>query len=158
VQRWVDITFDCLPLRSVTRLDVPLDASPGHRALVQRVKAAIKKHAAHNSYYLYRARCVYRLSNDDRVGMLEYRFEGTVMTDTDDRRADRADLQVELLSETCPWLTEPVVKWFEHTVPRSVLVEFDRFIEAGDLQQTQQRIEKLQSAADEAGGFLGMGL
>ena len=28
---YVDISFDCLPLRSVTRLDVPIDASPKYR-------------------------------------------------------------------------------------------------------------------------------
>ena len=28
MDRWVEISFDCLPLRSVGRLDIPMDASP----------------------------------------------------------------------------------------------------------------------------------
>jgi hypothetical protein len=58
--------------------------------------------------------------------------------------------------ETCEWLTEPVVQWFAETVPRSVAVEFDRYIEAGDLEKAKQRIEKIQAASDDAGGFVGM--
>ncbi len=33
MNRWVEITFDCLPLRTITRFDIPLDASPKYRAL-----------------------------------------------------------------------------------------------------------------------------
>jgi hypothetical protein len=29
--RYVEIVFDCLPLRSVGRLDIPIDASPKYR-------------------------------------------------------------------------------------------------------------------------------
>jgi hypothetical protein len=53
-------------------------------------------------------------------------------------------------------LTEPVVAWFETTVSRSVETEFDRYIAAGDLEQAKQRIEQIQAASDEAGGFVGM--
>ena len=38
----------------------------------------------------------------------------------------------------------------------AVAVEFDRFIKAGDLAKAKQRIEQIQSASDDAGGFLGM--
>lgn len=31
MDRFVDISFDCLPLRSIGRMDVPLDASPKFR-------------------------------------------------------------------------------------------------------------------------------
>ena len=36
------------------------------------------------------------------------------------------------------------------------MVEFDRYIAAGDLAQTVQRIEAIQARSDAAGGYLGM--
>jgi hypothetical protein len=63
---------------------------------------------------------------------------------------------VEIVRETCDWLTEPVVQWFNETVPHAVLAEFDRYIEAGDLAQTKLRLEKIRAESDESGGFLGM--
>lgn len=156
MNRWVDIQFDCLPLRSLGRLDIPLDASPKYRARCERVKAALEKHGSHNSYYLYNARCEYHLANSEKLGGLEFRFEGTVLTDHDDRHCQHCDLEVELIRETCQWLTEPVVEWFKETVPKSVAVEFDRYIEAGDLEKARQRIEKIQAASDQSGGFVGM--
>ena len=88
--------------------------------------------------------------------MIQFRFEGTVMTDQEDRRTVRCDVDAELALEACDWLTEPVVQWLRETVIQSVSVEFDRYIEAGDLEQAKQRIEKLQAASDQADGFLGM--
>lgn len=156
MDRWVEITFDCLPLRSIGRWDVPLDASPKYRARCERIKAAVAKHGAHNTYYLHHAQCTYHLANSNQLGMIQFRFEGTALTDEEDMHCSRCDLQIELAGETCEWLTEPIVDWFAQTVPRSVAVEFDRFIEAGDLEQAKQRIEKLKAASDEAGGFIGM--
>ena len=60
------------------------------------------------------------------------------------------------MRETCDWLTEPVVAWFAQSVPFAVRVEFDRYIDAGDLKQTVERIERIQAASDQHGGFLGM--
>jgi len=154
----VRITFDCLPLRSLDRMDVPIDASPGLRALAERIQQAIRKHGLHNSYYLHNASCVFHLTNDPRVGMLEFRFEGTVLTDVEDRTALQSDLDVELRGETCDWLTEPVVAWFGETVGRAVLAEFDRYIEAGDLERTLQRMARLEAESNARGGYLGMGL
>jgi hypothetical protein len=154
--RWVEITFDCLPLRSVGRLDVPLDASPKFHALCERIKRAIDQHGSHNTYYLYNATCRFHLFNHDELGMLEFRFEGTVFTDTQDQRTERCDLTVELTRETCDWLKEPIVNWFRETVVRAVTVEFDRFIEAGDLEKARQRLERMRAAADQQGGYLGM--
>lgn len=153
---WVDSSFDCLPLRTVGRFDIPLDASPKYRALCERIKHAIETHGSHNTYYLYNAKCVYHLTNRPDHGMLEFRFDGTVFTDAADLKTDRCDLHVELVRETCDWLTEPIVKWFHDSVRHSVCAEFDRYIEAGDLQRTQDRIEKLRAASDEAGGYVGM--
>lgn len=156
MNRWVEISFDCLPLRSVGRLDIPLDASPKYRERCLRVKAALEKHGSHNTYFVYNAQCVYRLTNRDDAGMIQFAFEGTVLTDDDDRRTQRCDIEVTLVRETCDWLTEPIVKWFSDTVTRSLAVEFDRYIEAGDLDQAKQRIEKLRAASDQSGGYVGM--
>lgn len=156
MQHWVDITFACLPLRSVVRLDIPLDASERYRAFCERIKAALDKHGSFNSYYLYNGTCTYHLTNRDDRGMLAFRFEGTVLTDSDDQRTVRCDLQVALVRETCDWLAQPVVAWFCETVSHAVSVEFDRYIAAGDLEQAKQRIAQLQAASDEAEGFLGM--
>jgi len=154
--RWVDITFDCLPLRSITRLDVPMDASPKYRTFCERLKQAIERHGSHNTYYLHNARCIYRLMNDEQRGVIDFRFEGTVLTDQEDQLCKTCDLDVELAAETCDWLTEPVVQWFKDTVKRSVAVEFDRYVRAGDLQKAEERIDRIQQESDESGGFVGM--
>jgi len=154
--QWVKISFDCVPLRSIARLDVPLDASPKYRQKLERIKQAIERHGNHNSYYLHNARCIYHLVNSEELGVLEFSLEGTVLTNDTDQKTQHADLQVELVRETCDWLTQPVVQWFQQTVEQSVKVEFDRYIAAGDLDQTRQRIAKLQQQADEAGGYVGL--
>lgn len=154
--RYVEIQFDCLPLRSVGRLDIPIDASPKFRARCERIKAAIERHGSHNSFYLYNATCTYHLTNDESLGMVGFGFDGTVLTDEADRKTVEAYLDVELVRETCDWLTEPIVRWFAETVPKSVVVEFDRYIAVGDLDQTIQRVEKLQADMESRGGFVGM--
>ena len=155
---WVTIRFECLPLRSVSRFDVPLDAPPELEALVERVKQAADKHGLYNTYYLHKASCVFHLTNDEQIGMLEFSFEGTVLTDPEDRESLSCDLDVRLRRETCDWLTEPIVRWFSETVSRAVQAEFDRYIAAGDLEKAIQRVESLQAESDSHGGFLGMGL
>lgn len=154
----VKIQFDCLPMRSLGRLDIPLDASPAFEAKAERIKAALAKHGQHNSFYLHNASCVFQLTNDEQIGMLEFQFEGTVLTDAEDRNAERCDLGTDLQRETCDWLTEPVVEWFHETVERAVLAEFNRYIAVGDLQKTVERAEKLESETDSHSGFVGMGL
>ena len=156
MDRWVEISFDCMPLRSVGRLDIPLDASPKYRVFCEAVTKAMEQHGSHNSYFLYNARCKYHLLNDPERGSIEFKFEGTILTNEDDTKARHCDLEVTLVGETCDWLTSPIVDWFRDTVPRSVATEFDRYIEAGDLQQAKDRIEQIQAASDEAGGFVGM--
>jgi hypothetical protein len=158
MDRPVEIRFECLPLRSIGRLDVPLDASPEFRAQCERLRQALAKHGLHNTYYLHRAACAFRLTNDPQQGLIEFSFEGTVLTDAEDRKTVRADLLVELARETCDWLTEPVVNWFRETVTRAVIVEFDLFIAAGDLARTIERLEHLRAESDAHQGFLGMGL
>lgn len=156
MNRYVEISFDCLPLRSIGRFDIPIDASPAFRARCERVLKAIETHGSHNTYYLYNAACVFHLTNQADLGSLEFRFEGTALTDETDQRTERCQLEVEMVKETCDWLTEPIVEWFKGTVSHSVAVEFDRYIAAGDLEQTRQRIERLQSETEGRGGFVGM--
>jgi hypothetical protein len=156
MNRYVDIVFDCLPLRSVGRLDIPIDASPKYRARCERIKRALDAHGSLNTYFLYNAGCKFHLTNDSELGMLEFRFEGTVMTDAADQHAIDSDLEVSIVRETCDWLTEPVVAWMAETVPHAVRVEFDRYIAAGDLAQTVERIAKIQAQSDQSGGYVGM--
>lgn len=153
---WVDISFDCLPLRSVTRLDIPLDASPKYRARCERLKQAIEKHGAHNAYYLYNAQCKFHLVNHPVEGTLVFQFEGTVLTDASDVRTQHCDLKTNLESETCSWLTEHVKEWFCETVAHAVAVEFDRYIAAGDLERTRARLANLEQQMEQSGGFVGM--
>lgn len=154
--RWVEIEFDCLPLRSLARTDAPVDASPKLAAKMLRVKQALEKHGAHNSYYLHNAACVFHLTNDSRQGMMRYAFEGTIFTDEQDLEARNCDLAVELDRETCSWLNQAIVDWLAETVQRAVLVEFNRYIQAGDLTRTLDRIEEIQKAAEDSGGYVGM--
>jgi hypothetical protein len=154
--KWVQIEFDCIPLRSITRWDAPLDASPEYERLLRAIQKASEKHGLHNTYYLHHAHCIFRLTNHDELGMIEFQLHGVVLTDPDDRRTKGSDLEVTLVRETCSWLTEPVVQWFAETVARAVELEFDRYIEAGDLARTQERIQQIEAQSDEQGGYLGM--
>jgi hypothetical protein len=156
MNRFVEIEFDCLPLRSVGRLDIPIDASPKYRQRCLEIKRAIEKHGSHNTYYLYNAGCVFHLTNRENFGTLEFQFEGTVITDASDMHAQYADLTVELSRETCDWLTAPVVEWFTQSVQHALCVDFDRYIEAGDLARTKERMAKLQAEIEKSGGHVGM--
>lgn len=154
----VQITFDCLPLRSVKTLEPHPDASPRFQQLLRRIAVAIDKHGRHNAYFLHQGRLAYLLTNSPDVGQLKFSFEGTLLTDSEDLRTLSADLSISLVGDTCNWLTEPVVAWFQTTVRRAVMVEFDRYIGSGDLQRTRERLESLDRQAEGSGGFLGMGL
>jgi hypothetical protein len=154
----VEISFDCIPLRSVARFDIAVDATPEQKAFEERIRSAVKRHGQYNTFYLCNAKCVFHLTNHSQLGMLKFDFEGTAMTDEEDRKTIACDLSVELDQEVCDWLTAPIVEWFKETVAEAVKVEFDRYIEAGGLQKTIERIERLQAESAAHGGFLGMGL
>ncbi len=102
MRKSVDIEFDCVPLRSITRWDAPLDASPQYHQLLKIVKQAADKHGLHNTYFLHNARCTFFLTNAANVGMLEFRFHGVVLTDSADRRTRGSDLEVKLVRGNVP--------------------------------------------------------
>lgn len=144
----VDIAFDCLPLRSIGRIDIPLDASPGYRSRCERLQQALEAYPGAYAYYLYNTHCVYRLANSDIENMLRFTFEGVLLTDLSDARADRADLNIELVSETCGSLSEEVLAWFRKIVTQAVLIEFNHFIAAGHLASRVENISKHASIHD----------
>lgn len=154
----VEITFECTPLRGVPRLDIPIDASPGFRRRLERMQRAVARHGTRNSYYLTDGRCTFRFTNDPDIGWVGFAVEGTVLTDELDRRTVGSDLTIELDRETCDWLTQPAVAWLLQSAKRAVEVEFDRFIAAGDLARSLDRLNREQAASDAAGGYLGMNL
>ncbi len=137
-------------------MDIPIDASPKYRARCERIKHALETHGSFNTYYLYNAQCTFHLTNHGDLGMIQFAFEGTALTDQADQKTVRCDLQVELVRENCDWLTQPASAWLAETVSHAVAVEFDEFIATGDLAQTVERIAQLQAQSDEHGGFMGM--
>jgi hypothetical protein len=150
----VDIEFDCLPLRAVNRVDIPLDASPAFRARCERLQQAIESHGSDRSYFLYNGQCTYRLANSEIANMLRFEFDGTVLTDLSDCQADRADLSIELSAETCGGVPPAALEWLKGVVTKAVLVEFDRFISVGQLAARVAelgQVDNLRSVSDFAG-------
>jgi hypothetical protein len=158
MSQYVDISFRCIPLRSVGRFDPPVDVTEEERAVLRGLHQAVTRHGAHNAYYLCEARCIFHLTNDESLGTVSFRFEGTLLTDPDDQKTIGSDLAIELDYEICDWLTSDATDWLRQTVEQAVRVEFDRFIAAGDLQRTLERHQRLEAESGARGGFLGMGL
>ncbi len=156
MNRWVEIAFDCLPLRSIARFDASLDADQATIDKADRIKKAVAQHGAHNTYYLHNADCIFHFTNDDSRGMVAFDFEGVVNTCAEDRTAVSAALTVQLRKEDCSWLNQAVVEWLKESVMHAVLVEFNRFIEAGDLKRTAERIAALEREMEHSQGYLGM--
>ena len=154
--RWVDVSFDCLPLRTMVPWSPPEDASPKLAAKFERIGKAIETHGTLNSYYLHNATCTFHLTNDPDLGMCQFAFEGVILTDANDMQPRSCDLKSELVRDTCSWLTQSVVDWMAESVQHAVLVEFDRFIRAGDLSKTIERIEAMRRASDDSEGYVGM--
>ena len=154
----VVIRFDCTPLRALARAEVPAEASPRFRALVGRMQAAVAKHGVRNAYYLTNSSCTFRFTNAPERGWVAVDVGGTVLTDDLDTHTVGSDLTVKLTKETCDWLTQPAVAWLDLSVRRAVEAEFDRYIAAGDLGRTLERLAREQADSDAAGGFLGMNL
>lgn len=154
----LQISFDCLPLRSVARLETPVDLLPEWQTHYAHLRRALQVHGAYNSYYLCNGLCEIRLSNDPKVGTLTFSFEGTVVTDANDAKTQLCQLYVELKEAVCDWLTPAALAWFRESVTRAVAVEFDRYIAATNPVPALWRIETMEAECDACGGFVAMGL
>ncbi len=153
---YADIAFDCLPLRSVGRVDVPLDASTAFRQRCEHLQQELETQAGKNAYFLYNAHCVFRLANSDVHNMLRFTFEGTVWTDHSDRTSAGANLRIELAAETCGGVSADALDWFRGIVERAVLIEFDRFIAAGQLEKRATETGRAQQRVTDLTGFAGL--
>ena len=87
--------------------------------------------------------------------MLRFSFDGTVLTDRSDCKADRADLNVVLTAETCGGVPPAALDWLRGIIKRAVLIEFDRFIADGQLAARVKQLGSVDSITDVA-GFAGM--
>ncbi len=144
----VDISFACLPLRSVGRLDVPMDASGIYRIRYERLRSTIEEYGLDRTYYLYDAHCTFRLANSEIEGMLRFNFEGIVRTDAGDAITEEVKLETELVSETCGGVPEEVQQWLHTRIERAVALEFDRFISAGQLGNRTEELGQLERLSD----------
>ena len=144
----VEISFSCLPLRSIGRLDVPIDASGVYRIRYERLRAALDKHPAERTYYLYDAHCTFRLANSEIAGMIRYSFEGIVRTDAGDAMTEQVDLEITLASGTCGGIPAEVQPWLQQQVQQAVAVEFNRYIAAGQLNSLASEIGQLERLSD----------
>ncbi len=129
----VDVEFECVPLRTIGRLDIPLDASDVQRRRAAHMQSAINSYGVERTYFLQNARCVFRFANSDVEGVCRFEFEGVARTDAGDRKCEEAILEVALVSETCGGVPDAVREWLVDRVRRAVAIEFDRFIAAGQL-------------------------
>jgi len=152
------ISFDCLPLRCVSRLDPPLDLLPECQTQYARIRRALEVHGPHNSYYLSRGVCEFRLSSNPAVGTLVFAFEGTVLTNADDSRTQFCQLYVDLKEAACDWLTPPGLDWFRESVARAVAVEFDRYIAATGTTPSQRPRVAVMEGCETFGAYMAIGL
>jgi hypothetical protein len=157
VEPVVEIAFACLPLRAVGRLDAPLDASPVYRARYERLIGALEKYGPERTYFLYDARCVFRLANSEIEGMIRLEFEGLVHTDASDMLTEQVEIDVTLASETCGGVPSEVLSWLNRRVEQAVAIEFDRFIAAGQLKERTTDLGQIERLSD-LSGFSGMNL
>ena len=144
----VEISFSCLPLRSVGRLDVPMDASGLYRVRYKRLREAMENFGPERTYFLYDAHCVFRLANSEIDGMVRFTFDGIVRTDASDTLTDLVELQATLANETCGGVPAEVETWLKARVEKAVAIEFDRFIAAGQLTNRAAELGDLQRLSD----------
>ncbi|HMP07213.1 MAG TPA: hypothetical protein PJ982_12750 [Lacipirellulaceae bacterium] len=150
----VDVVFDCLPLRAVGRVDVPLDASDRLRQRLERLQAAMTAFGPERTYFLYNAHCAFRFANSEVEGSCRFEFEGAVRTDAGDRCCAETHLDVWLTGETCGGAPPEVEAWLADRVRRAVAIEFDRFLAAGPLLAPAEPLD----AASHLGGLSGLGV
>ena len=88
--------------------------------------------------------------------MVRFTIEGTVFTDETDNKTKSCHVNIGLDRENCDWLNESVVRWLAESAREALIVEFDRYIQAGDLLKAEERIKQIQAESDAAEGYLGM--
>lgn len=147
----VDIAFDCLPLRSVGRLDIPLDASESFRRRAEQMQLAIQTYGAERTYFLYNARCIFRFANSEIEGACRFEFEGIARTDAGDRTCEEVVLNATLANETCGGVPSQVQEWLAQQVRRAVTIEFNRFIAAGQLASRSDELGEIEDLANISG-------
>ena len=152
------ISFDCLPLHCVSRLDPPLDLLPECQTQYARIRRALEVYGPQNSYYLSSGVCEFRLSSDPAVGTLVFAFEGTVLTNADDSRTQFCQLYVDLKEAACDWLTPAALEWFRESVARAVAVEFDRYIAATGTTVSQWPKVVVTDGCEPLDAYMAMGL
>ena len=152
----VDVEFECVPLRTIGRLDIPLDASDAQRRRAVHMQSAINSYGVERTYFLQNARCVFRFANSDVEGVCRFEFEGIARTDAGDRKCEEVILEVALVSETCGGVPSVVQEWLIERVRRAVAIEFDRFIAAGQLAAHAGQPEAPSPAAGTLDGLGGM--
>jgi hypothetical protein len=60
------------------------------------------------------------------------------------------------VTETCDWLTSPVIDWFAQTVERAVLVEFDRYLASEGVEQTVRWARLIETEMEAHYGYMGI--
>ena len=115
----VEIAFDCLPLKSVGRMDVPMDASPTYRDRYEKLQAVLQAHGPERTYYLYNAHCIFRFANSEVDGMARFGFEGLVRTDASDSLTELVELEVNLAGETCGGIPNEATSWLAQQVSKA---------------------------------------
>ena len=152
----VTIVFECLPFRLVGHAGMPLDASDEQQALWRRFRAAMAKHGTANTYFLYNADCTFRLSNAEG-NSVRFIFEATVRTDEKDSHPVHIDIACRLAETEFPKPFAPAaLDFFREALRRAVLVEFQLFINAGNLKRALAEREHILQEWDRNRGFVGM--
>ena len=144
----VEISFSCLPLRSIGRLDVPMDASGMYRVRYERLRAAIDEFGMERCYYLYDAHCSFHFANSEVEGLVRFQFEGIVRTDAGDALTDEVRLEITLANETCGGVPAEVEPWLRARVEQAVAIEFNRYIAAGQLGDRSKELGQLELLSD----------
>lgn len=151
------IQFSCYPFRSAGRLDVPLDAPEDFQALCRRFVAALRRHGTEHTYYVHGGTVEFRLANGPG-GSIVFAVEGTVWTDAADRKTQRVDLACEAAASDFGPLEPAVGEFFRRAVERAFVVEFDRYIESGDLERTVRHAKAAMLQSEQRGGYVGGGI
>ena len=151
------IQFECFPFRSASRLDVPFDAPEPYQALCRRFVKALQQNGVEHTYYVFNASIEFHLANQSG-NSLKFQFEGTVWTDKDDQEVEKLDISTELIHSDWDDLDRSVMTFFQTVIQRAVRVEFNRYIQDGELARAITRAQNAMLESEHSGGFMGMSI